>query len=164
MTKTMTINGVTYEYHHTAMAKGYIRKSQDGLTEDYKGHFGEGKKIHRYTSETTSYHPVEYWIETCKYKETYKLCKLCVDVEHILKPYIKNDDLYDIFTDVCIFVDENWETELTQAEINFKYEVVKHLLVKAQEIAEEIGNSKLWIELYDLLGRCMVEQPLPEYF
>lgn len=164
MTRTMTINGVTYEYHHTAMARGYLCKSQDGLTEDYKGRYGEGKKIHRHTTETTYYHPVEYWIEFCNYKQTYKLCNLCVDAECILKPYIENADLYDIFVDICFFVDENWEAKLTQEEIISKYEEVKKMLVNAQEIADEIDNSKLWIELDSLLGRCIIEQPLSEHF
>ena len=164
MTKTMTINGVTYEYHHTAMARGYLCKSQNGLAEDYKGCYGEGKKIHRYTAETTLYHPVEYWIRRNYMLETVNLYILCCDIENVLVKYLENEQIYDIVSDLVCLVDNIMFNDLSCKELISKYRELKGLLNKSKQIADEIDNSKLWIELDNLWGRCVREQPLSGHF
>lgn len=162
----MVIDNVTYEYHHTAMAKGYIRKAQDGLTEDYMGRFGEGKKIHRHTTQTIYYHPIEYWIKVngCPV-ETNNLLLVCRNALELLETQPRKAG----YSDICLHLHHVCVTcqvfgGLSRDKLFALYNDVKALLGNAEKIADDSDKFALWLEIDNLWGKCVREQPLSEHF
>lgn len=64
ITRNVSGNEVTYKYHHTSTARGYVSvKAEDGIEKPYKGRFGEGIKIYKHNRMSNIYCYVEYWIK-----------------------------------------------------------------------------------------------------
>lgn len=61
----MTIAEVenNFNYHHTALTKGYVSRKCEGIVKPYKGRFGEGYKILRPNWQSVRYSYVEYWVK-----------------------------------------------------------------------------------------------------
>lgn len=53
---------VGLQYHHTALARGYVSRKSDGYREVYRGRFGIGVKIHRPSYDMTSHHRISYHV------------------------------------------------------------------------------------------------------
>lgn len=49
----------------SAWAKGYISRKIDCNIEPYKGHYGQGFRVHYPTRKSTQYHIVEYYVRPC---------------------------------------------------------------------------------------------------
>ena len=49
-------------YHHTALARGYIRVGET-RTESYNGRFGHGEKLFRHNPNSSRFCLVDYYIE-----------------------------------------------------------------------------------------------------
>lgn len=62
LTKYDVLFSGDYYKHHTAMAKDYLRASDDGMIEEYSGRFGNGYIIHR-QMDSSRYHLIEYYVK-----------------------------------------------------------------------------------------------------
>lgn len=51
-------------YHHTALARGYVRKKDGGYRyETYNGRFGEGIKVFRNCDYSSRFCEVDYYVK-----------------------------------------------------------------------------------------------------
>ena len=49
-------------FHHTAYARGYIKKHADEKVEEYNGRYGKGYKVYTHNPNSTNYCFVSYYI------------------------------------------------------------------------------------------------------
>lgn len=62
MQKTITHNGKTYVYHHTASRRGYCRMSDIGSIEPYEGRHGRGVIVRNGRhNKSTRYESISYY-------------------------------------------------------------------------------------------------------
>jgi hypothetical protein len=52
-----------YEYHHTALTRGYVSVKANGIKSAYTGRFGTGYTVKRNNPDSTRYCYVDYYIE-----------------------------------------------------------------------------------------------------
>ncbi len=62
--KTISYNGKTLHYHHTASRRGYCRVSEIGSIEEYEGRYGKGVIMRRGRyNGSTWYESITYYVE-----------------------------------------------------------------------------------------------------
>lgn len=68
-----------FEYSHTSLSKGYVRKNATYTPQPYKGCFGKGFTVKSYNSDSTYYCYMSYYVEKTHYEicTTVYPCTLC---------------------------------------------------------------------------------------
>ncbi len=51
-----------YEFHHSALKRGYMNRKIEGEVNYYNGRFGEGYTIEKPRYDTTQYHTIQYFV------------------------------------------------------------------------------------------------------
>lgn len=51
-----------YEYHHTALTRGYVSVKSEGIKEEYAGKFGTGYTVKRNNPDSTRYCYIDYYV------------------------------------------------------------------------------------------------------
>ena len=59
-----------FEYSHTSLSNGYVRKNATYITRPYKGRFGEGFTVTSHNSNSSRYCYISYYVE----KSHFEIC------------------------------------------------------------------------------------------